>query len=61
MKKPNLLYAPRNHEVAIGKKLLVFRRLVALSHWINKLELIERKTKQLLLEDTITVKDSFYG
>jgi hypothetical protein len=23
--------------------------------------LIERKTKQLLLEDTITVKDSFYG
>jgi hypothetical protein len=50
--------APRNHEIAIGKKLLVSRGLMSHSHWRKKLKLRERNRKQLLLEDTTIVEDS---
>jgi hypothetical protein len=52
--------ALRNYEIVIGRKLLVSRRLMSLSHWRNKLKLRERNRKQLFLEDTTIVEHSFY-
>jgi hypothetical protein len=47
VKKPSLFLtnAPRNHEIAIGKKLLVSRGLMTLFHWMKNLELTHIKRK----------------
>jgi hypothetical protein len=58
MEKPFLLLTQctRNLEFAIGKKPLVF---IGLMQHSSLVKLTDRKRKQLLLEDTTTVKYSF--
>jgi hypothetical protein len=59
MEKPFLLltHCTRNFEFAIGKKPLVSIELMQHSPLVK---LGDRKGKQLLLEDTTTMKYSFY-
>jgi hypothetical protein len=54
------LNAPRNHQITIWEKLVVSRGRMSLSHWKKKIELGERKRKQLLLKDIFIGEDSFY-
>ena len=59
MEKPCLLLnqCTKNHKFTIREKPLIFMELMQRSLLV---ELGERKRKQLLLEDTTTVKNGFY-